>query len=83
VSPGLSKRQRKGLRRAPGCVVCHKPYPPDVDRSRLYVYPDGCTAHNECGISETGSDIAHWHTVEAKREDDLRVYVDRRNGSLT
>jgi hypothetical protein len=73
----LTKRQRKGLRTARTCVVCSRPYPADIDRSTLYVYPDGCTAHDECGMSERGADFHHWHTIEARREDDYREYVSR------
>lgn len=68
----LSKRQRKGLRTAKRCVVCNYTYPPDVDRTGLFVYPDGCTAHDACAMGEDGGDIYHWHTVEARDEEEFR-----------
>jgi len=72
----LSKRQRKGLRTARSCVVCHVAYPSDVDRSTLYVFPDGCTAHDVC-VMDDNFDTFHWHTVEARREDDYRQHARR------
>jgi hypothetical protein len=70
----LTKRQRKGLRVARRCVMCCASYPADIDRSALYVFPDGCTAHDECAMRDE-DERAHWHSVEAKQEDDYRQHV--------
>ena len=70
----LSKRQRKGLREARKCVLCHAPYPADVDRRDLHVFPDGCTAHDACWMNY--NEYVHWHSLACGREDDYRQYVE-------
>jgi hypothetical protein len=60
-------------------VFCQASYPEDVDRSTLYVFPDGCTAHDECSLSDE-YDYHHWHTLEARQEDDYREYAGHRRG---
>jgi hypothetical protein len=54
--------EQKAAARADGqwCVVCHKRYA-DEERDNLHVYPDECTAHDDCYMSEAGRDTRHWH----------------------
>lgn len=56
------------------CVLCHRRYGEDEDRSTLYQLPDGCTAHEQCYMDDPSGieGYARYHDESVRAEDHER-----------